>query len=343
LLKPGTLLAITESYRVMKVETFEDTTDAEGRQILSLKGRSLEAILDNRVAISALTDLTTDPKWVLAGTATNIARQIFHDICIVGTISPTDVIPYVIEGSIFPVDTIAEPTEIIGLEYDPQSVYSVLSSTANLYDFGFRLVRNFDLSQLYFDVYMGSDRTTQQSILPAVVFAPNLDNLRNTTELTTSANYKNVAYVISPVGHAIVVPDLIDPDIEGFDRHVLLVKADDITDTDPPTATALMIQRGNEELARNRQFSAFDGEISQDSGYQYGRDYNLGDLVELRNVDGATSNMQVTEQIFVSDRDGERSYPTLSINSFIMPGTWLSWNYHQKWEDLGATDYWSTV
>lgn len=335
----GTRLAIPDSYRVMTVETIEDDTDDEGRKLLKITGPSLESILDNRVARGTLGDLTTTPKWTLEGTPANIARQIFHDICVTGILDPGDIIPNVIEaGGMFPDDTIAEPSEEVTYEIDPMTVYKAIKDICDLFSLGFRLLRNFDTPQLYWDVYSGSDRTTAQTVLPAVVFSPDLDNLQNTKELKTIALYKNVAYVFSPVGHEIVYGLDVDPESEGFDRRVLMVKADDITDTDPEVASARMIQRGKEELAKNRQLAAFDGEITSYSQYKYGRDYNLGDLVELRNTTGATNQMQVTEQIFVSDTEGERSYPTLAVNKFITPGSWSAWDYNQVWEDLDSND-----
>lgn len=340
--KVDTRLAMNESYRVMTVETVEDTTDDEGRAILKIKGPSLEEILDDRIARGSLSDLTTESKWSLTGTPGAIARYIFHNICVLGTLHVADIIPLVIEGTIFPDDNIEEPDSVVTIEFEPMTVYQAIKNVCEVYNLGFRLVRNFDASQLYFDVYAGSDRTTQQSVLPAVVFSPELDNLNNRTELTTIASYKNVAYVISPVGHQIVYSPDINPDTAGLDRHVVLVKADDITDEVPATATAKMIQRGLEELAKYRIYSAFDGEINQHSNYKYGTDYNLGDLIEVRNIDGATNNMRVTEQIFVSDKEGERSYPTLSVAKFITPGVWSAWEYNDLvWTDFGSTEYWA--
>lgn len=336
--KVGTRLTQNLSYRIMTVETVEDSVDADGKSSLKLTGRSMEQILEDRVARSALSDTTTTPKWTLTGLPAVLARKIFHDICVTGILNAGDIISGITEASIFPEDTIAEPSESITIEIDPTTVYQAIKQICDLYDMGFRLVRDLDTSLLYFDIYMGSDRTTQQSTLPAVVFSPNLDNLQNTKELTTIAGSKNVAYVISPVGHEIVYALDVDPTTAGFDRHVLLVNATDIDDTDGPTASAKMIQKGKEALAQARGFSGFDGEINQNTNYKYGIDYNLGDLVELRNVDGVTNQMQVTEQIFVSDSEGDRSYPTLSINKFITPGSWSAWDYNQVWEDLDADD-----
>lgn len=332
----GTMLAINESYRVMTVETVEDATDDEGRRILTLKGRSLEKILDDRAARDNTNNTTTTPKWVLTGLPVDIAKLIFHNTCVLGHFSPYDIIPYINEGpGVFPEDTISEPADTVTVEIEPMSVYTATKQLADLYGFGFRLIRNQDFTQLYYDVYMGSDRTTSQDTLPAVIFSPDLDNLKNTRELTTTATYKNVAYVLSPVGTAVVYPDDVDPaTATGFNRHVLWVNADDITDPTPGTLAARLEQRGKEELAKNRRLSAFDGEISRFNQYTYGIDVHLGDLVELRSGTGLTNNLQVTEWIFVQDKEGQRSYPTLSQNTFITPGSWIAWDSDEEWEDL---------
>lgn len=351
LFKAGTRLALNESYRVMTVDTIEDKVDVEGRALLTIKGPSLEDILEDRVAKKTLSDLTVEPKWGITGTPGAITEAVFRTMCtIYGTeyLDLADVIPFYVQGTIFPADTIPLPSDPITVWLEPDTVYNVIKDICDLYDLGFRLVRNFDTSQLYFNIYAGSDRTTSQTGLAPVVFAPNLDNLQNTTELTSTATYKNVAYVFSPVGFEIVFPQGVDPAVEGFERHVLLVKADDIdaelTGGNAATATAMMIQRGNEELSKNRRLAAFDGELNQNgSNYKYDIDYRLGDLVEMRNVDGVTNKMQVTEQIFVSDVEGDRSYPTLSINQFITPGSWIAWDYNQVWFDLDldTTETWA--
>lgn len=340
--KEGFVLALNESYRAMTIETIEDTTDTNGEKVLKLSGRSLEAILDSRLARGSMDDLTTEPKWVLTGTPVQIATQMFHDICVSGILNVGDIIPLINEGSLFAPDTIEAPSDIITYEIDPKSLYSALTDLCNQYLLGFRLIRNFDTAQLYFDIYAGSNRTMHQTVLPAVLFSPELDNLQNTSELASSAAYKNVAYVVSPVGSEVVYSSDVSSGISGFDRQVLIVQADDITDPDPPTASALMIQRGIQELAKTRKIQAFDGEINQNSSYKYGRDYNLGDLVQTRNTDGVENDMQVTEQIFVSDQEGDRSYPTLAVNNFITIGSWLAESATEHWADLGSTDYWST-
>jgi hypothetical protein len=339
LLKPDTLLAMDASNRVMKIESVEDGTDAENKQMLILKGRSIEIYMYDRVAVSALTDTTTTPKWTITGlSATDTARKIFHDICVTGTLSLQDVIPFIHEGPLSAEPSnIPESPDLVDVSIEPTTVYDAISQLADIWSFGFRILRNGDMSELWFDVYMGSDRTTGQTVLPAVVFSPQLDNLQNTKELTTTQDAKNVAYVFSPAGFETVYAEGVPPDIEGFDRRVVVVNATDVTVEefpDPADVTTALIRRGAEALAQAKTTQAFDGEISQTSQYKPGRDYNLGDLVMMQNRDGVTNEVRVTEIIYASDQEGERSYPTLSINKFINTGSWLSWLNNQQWVDL---------
>lgn len=342
--KTGTLLAKNDSFRVMQVKTVQDKVNEEGKATLTIQGTSLETILGDRVGMGALADLTTTPKWTLTGLPAALMRQMFHDICVTGVLNAGDIIAGITEGSsLYPTDTIAEPSSSITVDFEPDTLYNDIKKIADQFDLGFRLIRDPNTGALYFDVYTGIDRTTQQTSYTAVVFSPDLGNLQNTTELTTIAGAMNVAYVFSPVGYEIVYPTDVDPSVSGFERHVLLVKADDITDTTASVASAKMIQRGNEALAQARTFSGFDGEISQNSKYVYGKDYNLGDLVELRNKDGAANNMQVVEHISVSDDQGERDYPTFALNEFITPGSWAARDFNQVWADVPDTEHWADL
>lgn len=323
--KQGKWLALSESFRCMKIENVLDKTDDEGAALLEITGPSIEIILDDRVAFNVKDDLTTNPKWVITDIPGNVARKVFQDICVTGVLDVHDVIPYITNVDVLPTDTIPEPGDLVTVEIEPDSVYNVIKGICEPYDLGFRLLRNFDTSQLAFDIYAGVDRTSQQTTYPAVIFSPDLENLKNTSELRSIAGVKNIAYVYSNLGFEEVVATDVDPDVLGFERQVLVVKMDNIdAGTPAATVTALMQQKGREELAKVRSFQGFDGEVNQSSQYKYGTDYQLGDLVELHGKDGLANNMRVTEQIFVSDDEGERSYPTLAVKQLVTPGSWLA-------------------
>lgn len=346
-LKTGVQLAMNRSLRVMQVETVEDKTLEDGTEVLEVKGRSIEAVLIDRVAKETMSSLTADPVWDITGTPGAVIRWIFKRICIDGALSTYDKIPFIVDGRhpTMPASTITEPIDPIAVSLEPQNVYDAMTNLANTWTLGFRILLLFDASQLYFDVYSGIDRTMSQVTTTPVLFTPALDNLQNVTELNTVEDAKNVAYVFAPNGFAEVRPADVPPDVDGFERRVLVVKADDITLAAGSALDSALIQRGKEALAEHRAFQAFDGEINANSQYIYGVHYYLGDLVEMRNKDGAGNQMRVTEQIFVSDKEGERAYPTLAINTFINTGSWLSWETNKKWIDYDAdtTTVWATL
>lgn len=334
----GQRLVITDSYRVMTVETVEDSLDEEGRAIWKATGRSLEYVLTNRLARDSSTfDLTILPKWIIEDVPAEIARFMFNQICVAGEFDAGDIIAGINEGSttLFPADTIDEPADVSRFEIDPKTLYEAIAEICEMFFMGFRMVWDPTTFEFWFDIYMGSDRTTQQVALPALVFSPAMENLKNTTQLQSDILYKNVAYVLSPVGVEIVYALDVDPAVAGFERRAMFVKADDITDVVPAAATAKMVQRGLEELAKNRRIAAFDGELPQTSTrYRYMTDYNLGDLGELQNDSGSATIVQITEQIFVSDKEGDRSYPTLTVQQFVVAGSIDSWAPDEVIDDV---------
>lgn len=334
LLQEGEMLAINGSDRIMVIETVEDKDDSDGRSLLTLTGRSLEAVMQLRVNSSTLFASATGgpPNVNTTGTPGEIARYQFDSYCRNNTSFPQENIPFITDGSLYPASTITEPDMTITMSVDINNVYDAIKNLCDIYGLGFRLYRGADDSKLYFDVYSGNDLTTAQTALPSVIFSPDLDNLTDAAQLSSIENYKNVAYVLAPNGSRIVYPEGVDPSISGFDRRVMFVDASDITDAAGPDLDAALDLRGAQELAKNKTLTALDGEIPQSSSYRYRVDYNLGDILELRNDDGVTNRMRVTEQIFVDDDQGERSYPTLSVEEFINPGSWDSWDVNGIWD-----------
>jgi hypothetical protein len=315
-LKKGTRFAINESRCVMVAETI-----VEQAGMLKVTGRSLEYILEDRTARHAFTGLTTSPRWAQEGTPGAIIRSIFTAVCITGLLNSQDIIPFIQTGTITPPGTFPEPSTSIRVELVPQSLYTAISDLCKQYNLGFRLVRGYDNSKLYFEVYTGSDRTAGNATgLTPVIFSQALDNLSDVTELTSMVGFKNVAYVFSNQGGTIVYANGASTRT-GFERRVLTVDVGDARQNDNEnylTTEQILQRRGLEALASHRQISAFDGEIRQ-SGHKYNIDYQLGDVVEMRNSDNFGKAMRVTEQIFVSDAEGDRSYPTLAEDEPLDP------------------------
>lgn len=349
---PGVHLAQNNSHRVMTVETIEDRTDEDGQEMLTIKGRSIETVLQDRVAKYSLSNLATEPSWILRGSPKDISEEMFDHICRPpGALTANDEIPFITAGTMFPADPpdavpfiidkypgvdILDPLVYITWEQKPDSLYNAIRAICLAYDLGFRLTRNYDNSELYFEVYEGKDRTTNQDERTPVLFSVGLDSIQNTVEFTSIQGAKNFAYVFSETGF-VVTSAYGAYDASGFERRSIVRTAEVPSGEDP---ISYMQQIAGEELERNKGIAIFDGEIDPRSEYVYGVDYDLGDLVEMRNKDGVIAQKRVTEQIFVEDSRGERSYPTLSMGVFDVPNTWRSYgNDDIAWIDM-ATEYW---
>lgn len=412
-LPKGTQLAINNSTRVMTVENIENKIDAEGRSLLTVSGRSLEATeLETRIVRKNLLGTDSEPNWVLQpGTPAQKLRDLFNAIMVAGILSPADILPFYQTGSLYPANTIAEPDQQVTLSFPPQNLYKALKETCDAYGLGLRLYRGPDTSKLYFNIYTGDDRTSTQVTLPAVIFSPDLENLSDISEFSSIELYKNVALVIGKTRSRWVYADDDAITATGFNRKVVEVTPTEIeldkydwtsamdnavdaaivvstnathdallarlkTNEDMTTTeensikvyrtnaglttqqqsdlTAAFVeydryrtdlvaldealeQAGKEELSKYKALQAIDGELPTNSKYRYGIDYQLGDIVEMRNDDGLTNRMRVTEQIFVDDAQGERSYPTLALDIFIQPGTWYAWDASGVWDTAVGT------
>lgn len=117
--------------------------------------------------------------------------------------------------------------------------------------------------------------------------------------------------------------------IQTFDLRVMEMVFDDITKEtadgpDPPDVTygpfqgptdtiyQILEQRAKAELTKNNKTRVIDGEVVPQPGYEFGKDYTLGDLVEVENYEGKIQKVRVTEYIRSQDETGKRGYPTLS-------------------------------
>lgn len=343
LLRPGLRIGMTGSQRVMRIETVTDEINTDGKKTLTVTGRSVEHFLDDRVAMPAMAGTVTTPKWSITGTPGYIARYLFTQICVTGVLSANDTIAGYHSGTLNPPGSLVEPSTTYTIEFDPDTLYNSIKKVCDIWLLGFRLVKDGDTGNIYFEVYTGNDCTTSQTTRKPVIFGLEMESIDKTSIVRSISDVKSVAYVFAPNGTAVVYANGYDSTVAMTDRRVLLVKADDIEDAAGSTLTAKLNQRGLEELAKYRDVYAFDGEVPVNQPYVYGRDYGLGDLVEEHGPEGFSNYMVVTEQIFVSDAEGDRAYPTLLLYNVIVPGSWTARGPAQQWADVPPTQHWGDL
>lgn len=358
-----TMLWINESNRIMRVKTVSDTIDVEKGATLTVKGYELSSIFEERVSASMDDDMLLAVTYFNGWDPIDLVRTMVWRICIATSgwqINAGDTVPFLQDpygapGSLYPADTIPHPTDTLVWEQKLTSLYSAITDVAKAYDFGFRLYKDPNLTKLYFEPYTGVDRTTAQSTHPPVVFSSDMQNLQNTTNYKDNTEHFNVviaAYIYKNEAPGGYPPDLTvsvtvsDPELAfssgGFDQKTKVITISQLPDSvELVDAPAYLTQLAKEELTRSRPTNVYDGEVNQYSQYLYGRDYNLGDLVEVRGDDGGGAFMRVEEQIFKYDSNGFASYPSLVTKESINPGTWRSWKYDVNWVDMGSGEYWN--
>lgn len=355
---PDTKLWITQSKRVMIVESVEEKDDIQSGNVLTVKGRCLNSLLEKRVAanIDSFTDLV-ETSWDTVGwSPKELLELYFFTICYDGNISPGDIIPYLQpQGttSLYPAENIPD---IDGSTFEwstkPESIYQAFQDIISAYDVGWRLYKSPTDSKLYFESMMGCDRTSQQSAFNPVIFSYDMVNLIDTTNLVDVAKYYNAVLVVyfykdstteldTTISVWVESSDLTLSE-RGFDQKTKILSVtqipEDMVLADVPT---YLTKLGQEELGRSQSVNVYDGEIAKTTTFVYEKDYNLGDIVEVRGNDGGTAYMRVVEQIFSSDSSGDSIYPSLITKSFINPGTWLSWKYNIEWAAMGSGEFWS--
>lgn len=82
---------------------------------------------------------------------------------------------------------------------------------------------------------------------------------------------------------------------------------------DPNVLVSILDARANLALTNNRFEKAIDGQIVPLHQFQYGVDYNLGDIIEVQGNSEIIQTSRVTEYIRSQDNAGEKAYPTVAM------------------------------
>lgn len=363
------LISINDSNRIMRVNSTEEKIDGDNGVTFTVKGFELVSILEQRVVA------TREPSGDYAGmlrpisyyedkTPLELPGYMVWQMCYPSSgflLSSGDAVPFLQDSRVpgvgaYPLGNLPpmQPDDVVW-EQKTESLYSAAVAIAAAYDVGFRLYKDPEAAKLYFEAYMGNDRTSAQTLLPAVVFSSDMSNLQNTTEYIENSNHFNVIVAIyefaNPVAEALpaklsISVIVADPELAfsagGFDQKTKTISVTTLPEgmllEDIP---AYLTQLAAEELTRSRPTDIYDGEVSESSYYKYERDYFLGDLVEVRGDNGGAAYMRVEEQIIKADASGKSSYPSLVTKTSISPGTWKSWKYDVDWIDMGSGEFWN--
>lgn len=309
LMKPDRYIIRDDSEHVMVIEDIEIGTDVELGSTVTIRGRSLESILDRRI----VWDQTTFNNKTLYNIILSLLDQ--------NAISPKDtnrkIFRLYFDGGLGedPVGTIP-----MYAQYTGDNLYDVIHDLCLSVNIGFKITINDVYKKFAFRLYNGVDRSYDQTARPMVEFSQNFGNLINSNYIYSKKTEKNVALVLGEGEgknrkRQVVIPKGVS-EKTNLERRELLVDARDISSDETSTSfyNAMLIQRGYERLAENSETRAFDGKAETSQRFRYNEHFKMGDICELENEYGITEKVRVTEYIYSESKsNGIENYPTFVV------------------------------
>ena len=299
-------LFFPKSEKMMIIDEHIITSDAEIGNYLTIRGRSLESILDRRIIWA---------QTILSGNFQNEVLRLLNE----NVINPTDP-SRKISNFIFEPSTDPEITSLtIDAQFTGTTIYDAIRSLCEDRKIGFKIILN-DLNQFVFSFYKGKDRSYAQDINPFVVFSPSFDNIINSNYLETNRVMKTAALVAGE-GEGLDRKTTAIGGGSDLDRRELFVDARDISsDTQDGTLDeqqyeAQLVQRGNQRMTEYSFVKTFEGDVETSQMFVYGVDFFLGDTVQFINEFGIGASTRVDEIIFSSNNAGDNIVPTFTVVS----------------------------
>lgn len=200
-------------------------------------------------------------------------------------------------------------TEKINMQTTGKNLLEKISEICETYKIGFKMpiVNN----ELTFDLYEGVDRSYAQSENPYVVFSDEYDNLDEVVYNRNASEKTNFAYVAGE-GEGInrkIVGAYDGEEPSGFDRNEIWVDQRNMSSNEGKITDEELTKQMKEEGIENLVpiTESFEGKLLDSLGYQYGKDFFLGDIVtvQMKKWNGMYINARIVEVIESEDENGK--------------------------------------
>lgn len=304
--KKGYYITRNDDDNIYRIESAEIETDDEGNDKLIIGALDCKCILNQRIT------------W----------EQVF--------LNNSDVQAFIKEmlnfNFIAPSDTrrrinlrFEDNPELNGVGVAPtrQSTYDDIGEKiielCKTYNLGCKVYFNYETQKFVFKMLSGVDRSINQKANPQIVFSPANDNLFSSKYNFDMSNLKNVA-LVGGEGEGIERKTRQVGNVSGLERREVFVDASNAKDEgDLVDYYDALINEGKEKLSEMVATITFEGEIDP-TVYEYKTDYDLGDIVTVKNKYGVVINARIVEVIETWDNEG---YTIEPIFEYIDPAVEL--------------------
>ncbi len=258
---PGMVYVYTKDRpEVGMIQKVERTTNIKG-QFIQLSGLFMEKRLDDKVIY---------PIFTKSGTGEDIARAL-------------------VSGYKRDMPIILGDRKGLGTSTTLQESNATLGS--KLYEFlalqqlSWRIRYDYELNQMYFDVWQGTDRTQDQEVNNPVVFSEGFRNITEATVVMDSSDYKNYAICVGngdyDDGNQITIYH--DESGGGYQKQLFVDMKSTKYDPEKQTRAqydAILHQECIKKLAEHKNIENMELDAARQP-FVYLKDYDLGDKCDI--------------------------------------------------------------
>lgn len=158
----------------------------------------------------------------------------------------------------------------------------------------------FEIDRFILEITKIKDRTIVQKENMKIVFSDENDNLISSKYNVDLSDYRNVAYIHKKDE---LVNGLFVGQWKGLERREIILEGDDENNFE---------YEANQELLLKNVVSKFESEIDT-TYYKYKKDYNVGDVITIRNEFNIMANARIIEVVETWDNQGYSIEPIFEI------------------------------
>lgn len=299
------------------IEQVKITYNAQDGRMIVASGRFAKSILERRI-IYKRSGYRVSPA-VLRGNVETAARTLVTNNAISCAFDSGRNIPELVLGPY--ANTAPKIVDETGAAAQKQVTHDNLLTYTDslLQEYGMGAYCGLDANlKLAYTVFAGVDRSVDSVENEPVIFSQDFDNLLSSEYLLDNSGVKNTVLIGGEgEGEARFHSIIKKSSVTGLDRRELWVDANaikktyrDAEDVERTLTDAEYDQQlkaeGLQKAANYSVVETFDGELDlSNSTFKYGRDYNLGDIVTIQDVEiGLYINPRILEITEVQDENG---------------------------------------
>lgn len=332
-----------KSEHLMIIEKLETTVSPEDGERLIISGRSLESILDRRVLFLKCyfrdknSEATPSSSTTVgADNLEDAIRQLLEYLFIspvhwdneTGTwVEATD---RKVSNFVFQYTNEEEISSIVlkDCEFDKgENALNIVNKIVKQAGLGYKITLN-SSNQFVFRLIKGANRCTDQTANPAVIFSTKFNNLKS-SKFTDDfgENFKNFVYTEGET-YKSQKPTIVETgEATGLLRREVYVNSSVQHETESSNVTHSGITKEKKKLTEEEYQAALaedaekyykkyaskttlESEIEPRLTFQYGRDFAIGDILEVQDGTGNTGKVRCIEFIISHSHSGYEEYPT---------------------------------